>query len=304
MSSTLSSPLVLALAAGLVSLSACTFHPTGLPNGAIRLQVEAPTGVVAAMPAGVFEEALEVAQRCEEGDFGSCAHAAFLFQHGSASDFMKYCGAHGGDSHASDGHGEDHGDTAHADEHAEPAHDGEHVDTAHAADDHGGGHGAGGCSDGHGGQVPVGEPVPHDDELARTLYQASCNAGWLTSCTQLGVMMLHGTGGDADVRMAEAYINRACIGGVPTSCTLLAGLYRSGDLPGGTASAVQAERVACLAGLADACFVSEVAAAAVVPTAPTGHAEPHDTGAHELAPAVDPHAGHDHGDHGDHGETH
>lgn len=290
MSSSLYTPLVLALAAGLVSLSACTQHPTGLPNGVIRMQVEAPTGVVAALPDGVFEEALEVAQRCESGDFGSCAHAAFLFQHGSASDFMKYCGAHGDDAHAADGHG---------DEHAEPAHGDEHAEEAHASDDHGDGHGGGGCSDGHGGQVPVGEAVPHDDELARQLYQLSCDAGWLTSCTELGVMMLHGTGGDADVRMAEAYINRACIGGVPTSCVLIAGLYRSGDLPGGTASAVQAERIACLAGIEEACFVGEMAAATIPAAAPAGHAEPHHPAAHEIAPAVDPHAGHDHGDHGD-----
>jgi hypothetical protein len=302
MSAKLSTHLVLALGAGLVSLSACTTHPAGLPNGAIRPQVDAPTGVVSALPEGVYEEALEVAVRCEGGDIGSCAHAAYLFQHGAPSEFMKYCGAHGGD-HGQEAHGDEHADEAHADEaHAEAAHDeAGHEEAGHDEAGHEeAGHGGGGCPDGHGGQVPVGEPVPHDDELARSLYELSCEGGWLTSCTEAGLMLLHGVGGAADARMGEAYINRACIGGVPTSCMTIASLYRSGELPGGVASAVQAERVACLAGIEEACFATEpVMAAAPANGAPSGHAVPPHAPAHDLAPAADPHAGHDHAEHGE-----
>jgi TPR repeat protein len=252
-----SSMVALLAAAG---LGGCTYHPPGQANGATLWQAP-PTGVVAALPAGVFAHARRDAEWCEQGhpgpgigsyaDFGACARVAQMFEHGATSAYAKYCGGHGG-GHG-DGHGGDHHDDGHHDDHG----DGDHGARPRAPFTHvvggGGGSAADGCPDGHGGYVPVGEPVPRNPAMAASLYDQTCQAGWLASCSALGRMLVQGDGIPADLQRATTLYTRACEGGNTPACLTAGTLFRGGQLPGGEAAAARAFATACRQGDAAGC---------------------------------------------------
>ena len=315
---------VVAVLAAASHSTACTYHPPGSANGAVRLHLTPPTGLVAALPEGAFPGSVSSAGRCEAGDYAACTRLGFFYDNGAASPFMKYCGTgsghgddhaaddHAADDHAADDHGDDHAADDHGDDHAADDHGDDHAADDHAADDHGGGHGGGGCMDSHGHEVPVGTALPHDAATARSLYIAACEGGWLTSCARAGEMALDAEGGAADPDLGSRYMNRACSGGVGAACVELAGRMRAGTVAGGEAAARQAMRTACLTGIATACESPVALAAAANTDALLLQAVDH---AHAVegsavvaaegsaaegsaaAPAADPHAGHDHAGH-------
>lgn len=234
-------PITITVAAAGALLVGCQ-HPAPSPGGTGQY-AEPPTGVVDALPEGVYAGAVEKAVACESGDFSACGQLAYAFEHGQDAPYTGSHGGHGddhGDDHAEDDHGDDHGD-----EHAEDDHGDDHGDE-HAEDDHGDDHG-----DGHGhGSYGIGiEPNP---EMAETLYRASCEAGWETSCVAVARMRLT-MGGSAEMMEAESLMDDACDAGMTEACYELAGLYLDGTLPGSVRAAMPYLHEACAMGLADAC---------------------------------------------------
>jgi TPR repeat protein len=278
-------------ALALAGLSACTYHPSGLPNGS-DLYVDAPTGLVAALPEGVFDHARVAALRCEgqpvdplsleqiglagvavtSSDISSCVELASYYLHGGRSPYYdRYClggghgddhaeGGHGdehaeaghGDEHAEAGHGDEHAEAGHGDEHAEAGHGDEHAEAGHGDDGHGAA--AGGCSDGHGGFVPTGAPLAQDYAKANELFSFACEAGWLGACVEVARLHLDSHVPAPDLAAAETLFVRACEGGVRSACIELGELYAANRFPGGgTAQSIGAFSTACVMGNATGC---------------------------------------------------
>jgi TPR repeat protein len=251
-------------AIALAGLGACTFHPPGLPNGS-DLYVEAPAGVVEALPDGVFDNARVAAMRCAglpieplsleqiglagasvtAADVSSCIRLAEYYLHGGHSPYYsRYClgGGHG-DDHAEAGHGDDHAEAGHGDDHAEAG----HGDDSHGAT-------AGACSDGHGGFVPIGVHLPQDYAKANELFSYACEAGWLGACVEVARLHLDSHVPTPDLAAAEALFVRACDGGVRAACIELGDLYGANRFPGGGLAQSQAAfATACAQGEATGC---------------------------------------------------
>ena len=70
--------------------------------------------------------------------------------------------------------------------------------------------------------------APQDDAKAVEYKNRACSLGDLNACEELGVFYKNGFHAPTDIAKARVLLQKACDGGVPTACTSLRGLPRTG----------------------------------------------------------------------------
>jgi hypothetical protein len=247
-------------AIALAGLGACTFHPPGLPNGS-DLYVEAPAGVVEALPDGVFDNARVAAMRCAglpieplsleqiglagasvtAADVSSCIRLAEYYLHGGHSPYYsRYClgGGHG-DDHAEAGHGDDHAEAGHGDDHAEAGHGDDHAEAGHG-DDH--------AEPGHGDD--------HADDHAEAGHGDDSHGATAGACSDgHGGFVPIGVHLPQDYAKANELFSYACEAGWLGACVEVARLHLDSHVPTPDLAAAEALFVrACDGGVRAACI--------------------------------------------------
>lgn len=190
----------------------CGWHEPPSP-GAVNHRFEVPTGVVAALPAGVDPAVAAVATACEAGDLSACNRTAFNFAYGLGGPSNRWGVAEDDISLQAHAEAADHGE-AHGDDHAAPA------DEAHGdehADEHGEDHG-----EGHGYHAPSFTTLAPNPQMASQLFELTCANGYPTACVALGEMYAAGNGVERDAAVAARYFESACEMGQPSACVAFA----------------------------------------------------------------------------------